>query len=453
MDKQLTLHNSQSRQKEVFAPQDAAHVTIYVCGPTVYGDCHIGNFRPAVVFDVLVRLLRTLYPRVTYARNITDIDDKISARADDEGVDISAISERFHKKYLEDLMQIGVLPPDIEPHATGHIAEMLSMIDGLIASGHAYEAEGHVLFDVTKDIEYGALSGRSPEDLMAGARVEVAPYKKNPGDFVLWKPSTDAQPGWDSVWGRGRPGWHIECSAMIEKHLGATIDIHGGGADLQFPHHENEAAQSRCAHAAPLARYWLHNGMLNIGGEKMSKSLGNIMVMDDLLAQVPGEAVRLALLQGQYRQRLDFTPDLLTQSKKNLDRLYGVLRDAAHIEAEDTAAPDNFLAALCDDLNTPKALAELFALARRADTPQGKGALLAAGALMGVLQQEPEHWFAAQTADSDIDAAAVEALIAARAQARADKDYAAADAARDKLTAMGVTIEDTADGTIWKPAT
>lgn len=452
MDRQLVLHNSQSRQKEVFVPQNPARVTIYVCGPTVYGACHIGNFRPAVVFDVLVRVLRTLYPQVVYARNITDIDDKINAKAAEEGVDISEISARFHKKYLEDIAQIGVLPPDIEPFATGHMGEMQAMISGLIAADYAYEAEGHVLFDVTQDGEYGGLSGRSQEDMLAGARVDVAPYKKNPGDFVLWKPSTEEQPGWDSLWGRGRPGWHIECSAMIEKHLGETIDIHGGGADLQFPHHENEAAQSRCAHAAPLARYWLHNGMLNIGGEKMSKSLGNIMVMDDLLAHAPGEAVRLALLQGQYRQRLDFTPDLLTQSKKNLDRLYGALRDAADIEAAETDAPEGFMAALCDDLNTPKALAELFALAKRADTPDGKGALLAAGKLMGLLEQNPEEWFAAQTVDADIDAAAVEALIAERTQARADKDYAAADAARDKLTAMGVTIEDTADGTIWKPA-
>jgi cysteinyl-tRNA synthetase len=451
MENQLILHNSQSRQKEVFVPQNADRVTIYVCGPTVYGACHIGNFRPAVVFDVLVRVLRHLYPQVIYSRNITDIDDKINAKAADEGVDISEISRRFHEKYAADIAQIGVLPPDIEPFATRHMDEMQAMIGGLIDSGHAYAADGHVLFDVTKDSEYGGLSGRSAEDMLAGARVEVAPYKKNPGDFVLWKPSTDDQPGWDSVWGRGRPGWHIECSAMIEKHLGATIDIHGGGADLQFPHHENEAAQSRCAHAAPLARYWLHNGMLNIGGEKMSKSLGNIMVMDDLLAQAPGEAVRLALLQGQYRSRLDFTPDLLTQSKKNLDRLYGALRDAA-CDAAEVAVPDAFMAALCDDLNTPKALAELFALAKRADTPEGKGALLAAGNLMGLLQQNPADWFAAQTVPGDIDAAEVEALIAARAQARANKDYAAADAARDKLTALGVAIEDTADGTIWKPA-
>ena len=454
MDKTLSLHNNLAREKQVFAPQDPSRVTIYVCGPTVYGACHIGNFRPAVVFDVLVRVLRELFPQVVYARNITDIDDKINAKAAEEGVDIGLISARFHAKYLADMDILGVLPPDIEPHATQHVAEMQAMIADLIDKGHAYEAQGHVLFDVTKDTDYGGLSGRSRDDMIAGARVEVAPYKKDAGDFVLWKPSNDDQPGWDSVWGRGRPGWHIECSAMIEKHLGTTIDIHGGGADLQFPHHENEAAQSRCAHGAPLARFWVHNGMLNISGEKMSKSIGNIKTMDELLEDAPGEAIRLALLQGHYRQRLDFSDDLLAQSVKNLDRLYGALRDASHIDAEPMTAPDAFMAALCDDLNTPKALAELFVLGKNAATPEGKGALLAAGKMLGLLQQDPDVWFAAKTAAKiatvEIDEAAVEALIAARATARANKDYAAADAARDELMAMGVTIEDTADGTIWK---
>ena len=456
MDNPLSLHNNSAREKQVFAPQDPSRVTIYVCGPTVYGACHIGNFRPAVVFDVLVRVLRALYPQVIYARNITDIDDKINAKAAEEGVDISQITARFHAKYLADMDVLGVLPPDIEPHATQHVAEMQAMIADLIEKGHAYEAEGHVLFDVTKDADYGGLSGRSRDDMIAGARVEVAPYKKDAGDFVLWKPSTDDQPGWDSVWGRGRPGWHIECSAMIEKHLGTTIDIHGGGADLQFPHHENEAAQSRCAHGAPLARFWVHNGMLNISGEKMSKSIGNIKTMDELLEDAPGEAIRLALLQGHYRQRLDFSDDLLAQSVKNLDRLYGALRDARDIEASCVAVPEAFMAALCDDLNTPKALAELFVLGKAATTPEGKGALVAAGKMLGLLQQDPDVWFAAKTAaktaNVEIDEAAVEALIAARATARANKDYAAADAARDELSAMGVTIEDTADGTIWKLA-
>ena len=450
MSAKLYLHNNLAREKQLFTPQDPARVSVYVCGPTVYGPCHIGNFRPAVVFDVMVRVLRALYPNVVYARNITDVDDKINAKAAEEGVDISVITDRYHAKYLADMDVLGVLPPDIEPFATKHIEDMQAMIAGLIEAGHAYEAEGHVLFDVTKDGDYGSLSGRSRDDMIAGARVEVAPYKKDPGDFVLWKPSADDQPGWDSVWGRGRPGWHIECSAMIEKHLGTTIDIHGGGADLQFPHHENEAAQSRCAHGAPLARFWVHNGMLNISGEKMSKSLGNIKTMDELLEDAPAEAIRLALLQGHYRQRLDFSDDLLAQSVKNLDRLYGALRDAADIEAADMPVPDAFMGALCDDLNTPKALAELFALGKSVDTPEGKGALLAAAKCLGLLQQNPQDWFAAKTANLEVDEAAVEALIADRATARANKDYAAADAARDKLTAMGVAIEDTPDGTIWK---
>jgi len=450
MSAKLYLHNNLAREKQLFTPQDPARVSVYVCGPTVYGPCHIGNFRPAVVFDVMVRVLRALYPNVVYARNITDVDDKINAKAAEEGVDISVITDRYHAKYLADMDVLGVLPPDIEPFATKHIEDMQAMIAGLIEQGHAYEAEGHVLFDVTKDGDYGSLSGRSRDDMIAGARVEVAPYKKDPGDFVLWKPSADDQPGWDSVWGRGRPGWHIECSAMIEKHLGTTIDIHGGGADLQFPHHENEAAQSRCAHGAPLARFWVHNGMLNISGEKMSKSLGNIKTMDELLEDAPAEAIRLALLQGHYRQRLDFSDDLLAQSVKNLDRLYGALRDAADIEAADMPVPDAFMGALCDDLNTPKALAELFALGKSVDTPEGKGALLAAAKCLGLLQQNPQDWFAAKTANLEVDEAAVEALIAERATARANKDYAAADAARDKLTAMGVAIEDTPDGTIWK---
>ena len=450
MSAKLYLHNNLAREKQLFTPQDPARVSVYVCGPTVYGPCHIGNFRPAVVFDVMVRVLRALYPNVVYARNITDVDDKINAKAAEEGVDISVITDRYHAKYLADMDVLGVLPPDIEPFATKHIEDMQAMIAGLIEQGHAYEAEGHVLFDVTKDGDYGSLSGRSRDDMIAGARVEVAPYKKDPGDFVLWKPSADDQPGWDSVWGRGRPGWHIECPAMIEKHLGTTIDIHGGGADLQFPHHENEAAQSRCAHGAPLARFWVHNGMLNISGEKMSKSLGNIKTMDELLEDAPAEAIRLALLQGHYRQRLDFSDDLLAQSVKNLDRLYGALRDAADIEAADMSVPDAFMGALCDDLNTPKALAELFALGKSVDTPEGKGALLAAAKCLGLLQQNPQDWFAAKTANLEVDEAAVEALIAERATARANKDYAAADAARDKLTAMGVAIEDTPDGTIWK---
>ncbi len=456
MSTQLTLHNRLAREKQAFTPADPDRVTIYVCGPTVYGAHHIGNGRAAVVFDVLVRVLRALYPNVVYARNITDIDDKINAKAAEQGVDISEITSRYHKQYMDDMGQLGVLPPDIEPHATHEIAEMIAMTSELIAKGHAYEAEGHVLFDVTSDPDYGSLSGRNRDEMIAGARVEVAPYKRDAGDFVLWKPSSADLPGWDSPWGRGRPGWHIECSAMIKRHLGETIDIHGGGADLQFPHHENEAAQSRCAHDAPLARFWLHNGMLNMSGEKMSKSLGNIVLVEELLQTTRGEAIRLALLQGHYRQTLDFTDELLAQSMKNLDRLYGALRDAASVADEAlenvTAGdlPAGFLAALCDDLNTPKALAELFVLAKDVSTPAKKAALLNAGKVLGLLQQDPADWFA--TDDSSVDHTEVERLIAERQSARAAKDYAAADAARDALTALGVVIEDTPDGTIWRLA-
>ncbi len=445
---QLHLYNNRIRKKQLFTPLNPSCVTVYVCGPTVYGRAHIGNARAAVVFDVLVRLLRALYPQVTYVRNVTDIDDKINAKADAEGVDISVISRRFHKIYMEDMAQLCVLPPDKEPHATDYIAPMLAMIEKLVASQHAYVAEGHVLFDVTRDDAYGSLSGRSVEDMIAGARVEVAPFKRNAADFVLWKPSTPEQPGWDSPYGRGRPGWHIECSAMIKQEVGDTVDIHGGGVDLQFPHHENECAQSRCAHGAELANFWLHNGMLTLSGEKMSKSLGNIRLINALMEDYPPEAIRLTLLQGHYRQPIDFTPALLEQSTRTLEGLYRQLDKAAAIDADKTAAiPQAFLAGLCDDINTPKALAVLFALAKKIDTPETKGAFLHAANILGLLQKDPAIWRGEKQVD--IDHARVEELIAARAQARADKDYAAADAARDKLTAMGVHIEDTPAGTKW----
>ena len=421
----LFLHNNLTRQKSEFQPANAERVTVYVCGPTVYGPAHIGNARPAVVFDVLVRLLRGLYPAVSYARNITDIDDKINAAAAEEGVDIKVVTDRYRVKYHEDMAALGVAPPDIEPHATQHIDDIIAMING-------------------------SLARRAREDMLAGARVEIAPYKRDAGDFVLWKPSSAELPGWDSPWGRGRPGWHIECSAMIAHHFGPTIDIHGGGVDLQFPHHENECAQSRCAHGAPLARYWLHNGMLNVAGEKMSKSRGNIKLVDELLADYPGEAVRLALLQGHYRQPLDFTAELLDQCVRSLDRLYTVLRTHGDIEAAPQDAPDAFMQALCDDLNTPKAMAELFALAKHADTPDGKGQLLAAARILGLLQAGPEAWFASDM--EGVDVARIDELIAKRARARATRDFDAADAARDALGDMGVSIEDTPDGTIWRLA-
>jgi cysteinyl-tRNA synthetase len=389
----LTLFDTASRRKRAFEPIDPTRVTVYVCGPTVYSAAHIGNFRPAVVFDVLVRMLRHAYgaEHVVYARNVTDVDDKINAAARAEGVDISVITERFTEVYRQDAAALGVLPPDIEPAATGHMAEMIAFIGKLIADGHAYEVEGHVLFSVGSFPDYGKLSNRSLDEMIAGARVEVAPYKRDPADFVLWKPSKPGEPVWESPFGPGRPGWHIECSAMIAATLGETIDIHGGGIDLVFPHHENEIAQSVCAHGRPLANYWLHNGFLSIDSEKMSKSLGNIVKPHDLLARgVKGEAIRYGLLTGHYRAPLDWNELLMERSRKSLDRLYGVLRRLKDVPAADAAPPPSVLAALGDDLNTPKALAALFEIAGRANKAHddagqaaAKGELLAAGRLLG----------------------------------------------------------------------
>ena len=461
-NRKLSLYNSLTRKKEEFVPADPARVTMYVCGPTVYNYAHIGNARPAVVFDVLARLLRRLYPHVVYARNITDIEDKIIAAAKAQGVDISIITKKYADIYRKDMGTLGVLAPDVEPKATETIAEMIAMMERLIEAGHAYAAEGHVLFNVPSFADYGRLSGRDRDEMVAGARVEVAPYKKDPSDFVLWKPSDADQPGWDSPWGRGRPGWHIECSAMIEKHLGQTIDIHGGGIDLQFPHHENELAQSACSHGgAPLARFWLHNGFVNIESEKMSKSLGNVLLVNDLIQQAPGEAIRLALLNGHYRQPLDWTADGLTQARRMLDRLYGALRNLADVKAEPAsdAAPDAFVDALLDDLNTPKALAVLFDLAKQANTAtdpgtraQLKAALIGAGRMIGILEMDPEAWFAGGGAASHIDGEEIERLIAARNAARKAKDFAEADRIRDALAAQGIQIEDGPQGTSWRVA-
>ena len=461
-NRKLSLYNSLTRRKEEFVPADPERVTMYVCGPTVYNHAHIGNARPAVVFDVLARLLRRLYPHVVYARNITDIEDKIIAAAKAQGVDISVVTEKYADIYRKDMGVLGVLAPDLEPKATETIDEMIEMMERLIAAGHAYAAEGHVLFNVPSFADYGRLSGRDRDEMVAGARVEVAPYKKDPSDFVLWKPSDADQPGWDSPWGRGRPGWHIECSAMIEKHLGQTIDIHGGGIDLQFPHHENEVAQSSCSHGgAPLARFWLHNGFVNIESEKMSKSLGNVLLVNDLIRQAPGEAIRLALLNGHYRQPLDWTAEGLTQAKRMLDRLYGSLRNLADVKAEpaNDAAPDAFVDALLDDLNTPKALAVLFDLAKQANTAsdpgtraQLKAALIGAGRMIGILEMDPEAWFAGGGAASHIDGEEIERLIAARNAARKAKDFAEADRIRDELAAQGIQIEDGPQGTSWRVA-
>jgi len=454
----LTLYNTMTRSKQLFQPIDSQRVTMYVCGPTVYNRVHIGNARPAVVFDTLYRVLTSLYPNVQYARNITDIDDKIMKTAAQLGEDISALSTRYAEAYFDDMQALNNLPPTIVPYATQHIPEMIDMVSRLIEKGHAYAAEGNVLFAVQSMQDYGKLSGRSLDDMLAGARVEVASYKKYAGDFVLWKPSADDEPGWDSPWGRGRPGWHLECSAMIEKHLGESIDIHGGGQDLIFPHHENEIAQSCCAHdGKPFANVWMHNGFINIEGEKMSKSLGNFRMVNDLLEQYPGEVLRYVILSAHYRSEQNFGKDLLDSAWRSLDTLYGFLRTQVEVDAEtvDISNSDAYQA-LLDDLNTPVVISELHKLAREmnaADTgarAAAKGRLLAVAGLMGLLQQDPEQWFTLSRGGSDISAEQIETLIAKRNQAKADKDYAGADAVREELKAMGVVLEDSREGTKWR---
>ncbi|MCG8507125.1 MAG: cysteine--tRNA ligase [Sphingomonadales bacterium] len=438
----LRLYNTLARAKQDFTPADPERVTMYVCGPTVYNYAHIGNGRPAIVFDLLFRLLRRRYGEdaVVYARNITDIDDKIMDQATAEGVGIDVISARYTEIYHQDMASLGVLPPTIEPRATEHLGEMRAMIAELIEKGHAYEAEGHVLFHVPSMADYGQLSRHSPDELEAGARVEVAPYKKSPTDFVLWKPSTDDQPGWESPWGRGRPGWHLECSCMIEKHLGETIDIHGGGQDLIFPHHENEIAQSQCAHGTLFVRHWVHNGYVTVDREKMSKSLGNVATIHELARQFPGEALRLTLLTAHYRQPLDFSTELVKEQKRRLDRWYRLTEGV-----EPGEVPGSVVTALEDDLNTPKALAELEALSSPA-------ALRAGLELMGLRSMSAEQWFQGQGADDDLSADKIEGLIAERITARNSRDFAAADKIRDDLKARGIVLEDGPGGTTWRRA-
>jgi cysteinyl-tRNA synthetase len=452
---ELRLYNNLHRRLEAFTPLDPQRVTMYLCGPTVYNYVHVGNARGPVVFDVLARLLRRRYPRLVYARNITDVDDKINTAAKELGVPIGEITAKYTAAYREDMLRLGVVPQDVEPHATEHMAQIIAMTQRLIESGHAYAADGHVLFSVASFPDYGTLSRRPPDEMLAGARVEVAPYKRDPGDFVLWKPSTPDLPGWDSPWGIGRPGWHIECSAMAEAHLGETIDIHAGGVDLQFPHHENELAQSTCAHGGKVfARFWLHNGMLTFGGSKMSKSLGNVSVLHELLAAQPPEAIRLALLSAHYRQPLDWSEATIEQAIRTLDRLYGTLRDLADIDAPaDAQLPEAVEAALCDDLNTPSVLAELARMAgeaRRSTSVEErrrlKSQLLSAGAILGLLQQDPEAWFG-KGGDDD---ARIQALVDERSAAKKARDFQRADAIRDQLTAEGVSLEDTAQGVRWR---
>ncbi|MBB5738453.1 cysteine--tRNA ligase [Brevundimonas aurantiaca] len=478
----LHIHDTLRREKRLFEPRDPNRVTLYVCGPTVYDYAHIGNARPPVVFDVLARLLRRQYgaDKVLYARNVTDVDDKINQKAAREGVPIGEVTARYEAAYLADMALLNVSPPDLAPHVTDYIPAIVDQIQAIIDAGCAYAAEGHVLFDVSAYPSYGALSGRNLDDMIAGARVEVAPYKKNPHDFVLWKPSKPDEPAWPSPWGEGRPGWHIECSAMIEQTLGLPIDIHGGGVDLAFPHHENEIAQGVCAHGCAhaenahdhYARYWMHNGFLTVDAEKMSKSIGNVLLLHDLVQSMPGEVVRWALLSAHYRQPLDWNQGLLEQSRKNLDRLYGVLRDAdaaladfdpatldeAELELAENAL-DPVLDALEDDLNTPGAIAQLFGLANALrdllndaeadinDVAMARWSLKEAAGLLGVLSLTPDAWF--EGGDPALKAE-VEALLEQRAAARAAKDWPEADRIRDRLNALNVVVMDGPDGATWR---
>ncbi|WP_306004083.1 cysteine--tRNA ligase [Brevundimonas sp. C43] len=478
----LHIHDTLRREKRLFEPRNKDRVTLYVCGPTVYDYAHIGNARPPVVFDVLARVLRRTYgaDHVIYARNVTDVDDKINQKAAREGVPIGEVTARYEAAYLADMGLLNVSPPDIAPHVTDYIPAIVDQIQAIVDAGCAYAAEGHVLFDVSSYKAYGALSGRNLDDMIAGARVEVAPYKKNPHDFVLWKPSKADEPSWPSPWGEGRPGWHIECSAMIEKTLGLPIDIHGGGIDLVFPHHENEIAQGVCAHGHAhgdqahdeYARYWMHNGFLTVDAEKMSKSVGNVLLLHDLVQAMPGEVVRWALLSAHYRQPLDWNQGLLDQSRKNLDRLYGVLRDAdaaladfdeatldeAEMELAENAL-DPVLDALEDDLNTPGAIAQLFGLGNALrellndaeadinDVAMARWSLKEAAGLLGVLSLTPNAWFEGGDPALKVE---VEALLDQRAKARAAKDWPEADRIRDRLNALNVVVMDGPDGATWR---
>lgn len=447
MKPELKLTNSLSRKKEIFQPIDENHIRLYACGPTVYNYAHIGNARMAVVFDVLVRLLREIYPKVTYVSNITDVDDKIIKAMQDSGQSAAEITNKYADIYNEDMRALGVHDPDIQPRATAHITHMIALIEKLIGQNHAYAADGHVLFHVPSFPAYGGLSGRSRDEQIAGARVEVASYKKDPADFVLWKPSSDNEPGWDSPWGRGRPGWHIECSAMAEEHLGLPFDIHGGGADLKFPHHENEIAQSCCAHGhendlGAFAKYWVHNGFVTVNGEKMSKSIGNVTLAHDLLKSFKGETLRLTLLSAQYSQPLDWSEEKIRQSQKTLDKFYKKIGDSGNGN-NSGQVDENVLSALCDDLNTPKAIAALHQIENAAD-------LKASAQLLGLLHHSTDLWLDAREADESNHE--INALLDAREAAKTNKDWARADEIRDQIKDMGYIIEDTPEGPKAKKA-
>ena len=464
----LHLHNTLTRTRERFEPQVPGRVTMYVCGPTVYSFAHIGNARPCVVFDVLARLLRRSYGLV-YVRNVTDVDDKINEAAREEGVPIDVLTARYLAAFHEDMGSLGVLPPDVEPRATEHLPDIVTLVERLLEAGHAYVAEDHVLFSVPSFDSYGALSGRAQEDLIAGARVKVESYKRNPADFVLWKPSSANGVGWDSPWGYGRPGWHAECSAMVRAHLGETIDIHGGGLDLIFPHHENETAQSTCAYGVQrYCRYWVHNGLVDVRGEKMSKSLGNVLLVRNLLDEAPGEAVRLGLLTAHYRQPLDWNSAVLADARQKLDKMYGALRNAGVTgpargdrAADDPEAepPRGVLEALEDDLNTPKALAELFGLVRKLNSASDPGArtrlardLRAGGWLLGLLQDDPQAWFTGDRTGDDPGDEWIDARVQERQTMRRARNFAEADRIRDELADLGIVIEDSAEGPRWRRA-
>ena len=458
----LKIKNTLGNAKEEFIPVDSSHVRIYACGPTVYDYAHIGNARMAVVNDLLVRLLRRLYPKVTYVSNITDIDDKIIEAARNAKTPFQELTRKFEKIYNEDMFALGVFLPDVQPRATEYIEDMIELTKKLIETKHAYEKDGHVLFHVPSFKKYGCLSKRDRDEQILGSRVEVAPYKKDPTDFVLWKPSPDPLPGWDSPWGFGRPGWHLECSAMSEKTLGLPFDIHSGGMDLIFPHHENEIAQSCGAHnkiddPRYFAKYWFHNGFVIVDGEKMSKSIGNIKLVHDLINNYHGEVLRLTLLSAHYRQPLNWTINSINQNSAMLERLYRGVKELNKIEAdsEEYGVPDNIMEALCDDLNTPKALAELNLLVNSISTASDdekkkiKGKILATGKLIGILQEDPDKWLGYGYSES-LDKKTIENLIKKRNEARRNKNFTLADTIRDELKNKKIEIEDTKDGTIWR---
>ena len=442
----LILYNSYTRKKELFSPLDNKRVTVYACGPTVYGPGHIGNGRSAIIFDTLVRLLRFKYKNIIYARNITDVDDKIINASRDEGISVSEITKKYTKQYHSDFKKLFVLPPDIEPFATDHIDQMISFISNLIKGDNAYISDSHVLFNVSSFPEYGSLSGRKIEDMIPGARIEVAKYKKASSDFVLWKPSKVDEIGWESPWGRGRPGWHLECSTMIKKHLGETIDIHGGGEDLTFPHHENELAQSECCNKKPLANYWVHNGLLRLDNSKMSKSLKNFILIKDLLKDYDGEVIRLAMLGSHYRQPLIWSDRLISQSKKTIENLYSSIEGLDHkINILDCKPDNKVLKALYDDLNTPKALAEIFSISKRIPKSKNKlelvNKLIGSSNLIGLLNYRTNNKRFLNTLG--IDNEKVNELLEKRRIARDNKDYDESDRIRDILLKMGVKISDT----------